>query len=180
MISGKGHRVGTIGAVALMAMAAVGCSAGGPEYAVPETVCGVPLQGGVVSPLLPGDKEVTEQGEALPAKYDVCRLVVENKTALKVTFSPEKEFYHPVDEYADLRHPGWKAIHDLPFEGKGAVGDYNVMIIAECGAKGFPYLIAEVSVPENVSGDVVQRRADVQEFTEKYVSGAKEKLGCGG
>lgn len=169
-------RAGLVVVAFAVAVTTAACG-GGREYAVPETVCGVPLAESVVSPLLPDGKELKEAGEALPLKRDQCTLDVDGTAVLYLTFvRTDEKPYDPMSELVRDQFQNRKEIRDLPFTGKGAVGDSTAMVTTQC--RGKPNLIADLKVDERVTTEVPQRRADLEKFAAEYMAGARKKLDC--
>lgn len=162
----------------VLLLTSVACGGEGREYAVPETVCGVSMREDVVAPLLPEGGELREGGASLPETRDDCWLGVDDEDVLVLTFSPVEDFHDPMGDDAEWKLADRSEIEDLPFRGAGALGDSSAMITAECGGTGPPHLVVDVEVPEDVTPDVAQRRADVRDFSTDYVAGALRELGC--
>ncbi|MFE1952954.1 hypothetical protein ACFW9D_21100 [Streptomyces sp. NPDC059524] len=71
---------------ALLGASTVGCSSSEPEraYAVPADLCGTPVSGSALTPLLPaGEKAAQEPSEAVGVRR--CRLTVDGEVALSTS-----------------------------------------------------------------------------------------------
>lgn len=148
-----------------------------PEYAVPETVCGVSVPEKFTSPLLPKGETLSEEGDVLPTKQAQCKLVVDHVPEMYLHFNPTRRPVDPMGELVSYRFRDRKEINKLPFDGEGAVGDYSAFISIQCDGEGPPYFTVAVSVTQNHDSQVVPRD-DIEHFAVAYASRAKEKLGC--
>ncbi|MCF6526400.1 hypothetical protein [Streptomyces sp. JJ36] len=170
----------TSGPAALtLAVAVAGCGEK-QEYAVPEKVCGVPLEEGTVALLLPEGEHLAERGTPLPAHHDYCRLLVDRGRALTVTFSPTRTLHDPMGDRSAYAFTRRAEMRDLPLPGEGALGDDSAVVAARCGGSGPGYLTIDFYADKDVVRDTARRRAALREFALAYTSGARKKAGCAG
>ncbi|MCF6526397.1 hypothetical protein [Streptomyces sp. JJ36] len=174
----RAARTATAGLALALALSLTGCGED-REYAVPETVCGVTMPEDTVAPLLPAGERLTEDGETLPEKRAKCGVTVDDTQVLSVLFNRVQELYDPMAESESYKFTHRERMSGLPFPGKGALGDVNAMITAECGGSGPPYLVVDVRVDERTAtDDLPERRDRIREFAVAYTSAAKKELGC--
>lgn len=173
------RRAGLSAVVAVLAATAVGCGGGGREYAVPKSVCGMPVGESAVAPLLPDGEQLRQTGETPPARRAECKVSVDDTAALFLTFTgTDEKPADPMSQDVSYQFTHRKKLAGLPFPGEGALGDKSALVTTPCGGKGPANLIIEVSVDEGVTEDVSQRRADIQKFTTEYTKAARQKLSC--
>ncbi|MGD9483746.1 hypothetical protein WDH52_10865 [Streptomyces sp. TRM70308] len=162
-------------ALALLTGAA-GCASGNEQYAVPERVCGVPMDENVVRAVLPEGERLSQGGETLPETYNICTLLVDGSPAVRMSFSKETEYYHPLEEYAREFQDGEDIALDFP--GNGGLDDENATIIVKCGLPERPNIISHMQVPPPGGATTDVSRADLERFAVDYMAGAKRELGC--
>ncbi|MEW2069597.1 hypothetical protein [Streptomyces sp. NPDC007346] len=156
-----------------------GCAGGAErEYAVPKTVCGVPVEESAVSPLLPPGPDLIEHKDSLSKERGHCSITVNHDGVISVTFSRVDRDYDPMDESQSYKFRNRQRVTELPFPGRGAIGDDTIMITAKCGGGGPAYLIIDVLVRKGIEADAAPKRAEFRKFAEEYTAGAKKIIGC--
>ncbi|MBW1602453.1 hypothetical protein JJV70_10090 [Streptomyces sp. JJ66] len=152
------------------------CAFEDDKYAVPDRVCGVPMREEVVRALLTDGEELTQRGHALPVQWDNCTLEVDGDPEVRITFSREKKFHHPLEEYSEKFNNGEDIA--LEFTGKGGVDSDDAVIIAKCGLAERPYVIGKVSLAPPYGTPRTAPPADVSRFLVDYMAGALQELEC--
>ncbi|MGA5420606.1 hypothetical protein [Streptomyces lavendulocolor] len=164
-----------------LALSLTSCS-GGREYTVPEEACGVPLDEKVLEPFLVDGEKLEVKGDSVietgTKTYGSCDIVVDDW--LVVTFQVDKvdKIYDPMAASEEFRFKNRAKMEDLPFPGLGAVGDFNSMVSTTCSGSTADHLVALVSVSLKSSGDVAERRKNIESFTLHFVPEVKKALGC--
>ncbi|MFF2700303.1 MULTISPECIES: hypothetical protein [Streptomyces] len=173
------HRAAAAALVLLLAGTAAGCGAEEKrEYGLPENLCEVPVNEDVVDPVLPPGKALEQQAEPLEPPVSSCRVLVDKRRVLFVSISQIGEFSDPMGEREKQPFRNRKEMKDLPFEGKGAIGDTNAMVAAECDSDVSRYLLVEFTVGESLDGDTVRRREKIDRFAKEYTKAVKEAVSC--
>ncbi|MEU8705896.1 hypothetical protein [Streptomyces sp. NPDC048565] len=164
-------------ALCSLVLFAAGCG-GGREYALPEDLCGVPVGGEELSPLLPDGETLEVVGDPLTVNGSTCEVSVDDHWAVSVQVEKVEKFYDPMGKLDSFRFTNRKKISALPFDGAGATGDRNVMISARCEAPDADHAIVFVTVPDKTGSDVDRRRADMEKFAAAFVPAVKKEMAC--
>ncbi|MBW1602455.1 hypothetical protein JJV70_10100 [Streptomyces sp. JJ66] len=112
----------------------------------------------------------------MPEKYNICGLLVDDRPAVRFSFSKEEKFYDPLHEYSRNFHNGENI--PLSFTGSGALDDDYAIIIAECGLPERPYVITHIQVPPPGGVTASAPRSDLERFAVDYMAGALQELNC--
>ncbi|MCX2971939.1 hypothetical protein, partial [Streptomyces marinisediminis] len=99
----------------------------------------------VVRAVLPEGERLSQSGEVLPEIYNFCTLLVDGSPAVRMSFSKETKYYHPLEEYAHEFQDGEDIA--LNFPGNGGLDDENATIIVKCGLPERPNIISHMQVP---------------------------------
>ncbi|MFI8370746.1 hypothetical protein [Streptomyces sp. NPDC085466] len=160
-----------------LGLTATACGGTEKEYAVPETLCGVPVTQEALDPLLPDGSELMEQPQGTSASKNSCKLFVDKQFALFVTVWQVTDYPDPLDskEHVALDNPS--VIEGLPPGQKGAIGDESAMITARCTAPD-KNVVLEVTVNGSFTKDVAQRRDDVERFAKAFTGDVRANLNC--
>ncbi|MBT2404833.1 MULTISPECIES: hypothetical protein [unclassified Streptomyces] len=166
------RRTATVAAALLPAVA--GCSKA-PEYALPSSLCNVPVEPSVLGAvLLPGEK--LEQSTAL-SRPDAphCLVQVDKESILSV----QGEVL-PADQDPTVRRE-WQIPGATKIEAgdDARVSDINVVAVAACtyqgGARKF-VVQAERFYPKR--DDTAKRREALTNFMKAYFPAAQKAAGC--
>ncbi|MGD9483744.1 hypothetical protein WDH52_10855 [Streptomyces sp. TRM70308] len=130
----------------------------------------------VVRAVLPEGERLSETGKPLPETYNLCVLRVDGYPAVRLSFSSETEYYHPLEEYAREFQDGEDIALDFP--GNGGLDDENATIIVKCGLPERPNIISHMQVPPPGGATTDVSRADLERFAVDYMAGAKREIGC--
>lgn len=166
----------------VLTLSAVGCSDGGRDFAVPEKLCGTPVDQDALDPFLPPEGEkLTEKDRALVTSDTGCTVRVDGHDAVTFGQAALDKRIDPVNSLKEdlLKHVA--PLRDLPVKGKGAYADTGAVLLAECGAKGTEHLLLEfrfgtddARYPE----DVKERRKAIQRLVADVAPPAVKKRGC--
>ncbi|MEU3008193.1 hypothetical protein [Streptomyces sp. NPDC007020] len=133
----------------------------------------------LIDPILPPGKTL-EQQRAEPPKppKSSCRVLVDKQFYVFMSISQIDEFADPMSEEEGRPFRNRQAMKDLPFEGKGAIGDTNVMVTAKCDSDRSRYIIVEFSMGESLGEDVASRRDKMGRFAKGYTKAVKDQVSC--
>jgi hypothetical protein len=164
-----------------LALSLTACG-GGREYAVPEEACGVPLNEKVLEPFLVDGEKFEIRGDSLidtGAKTNAsCSLTVDDWLVVDLAVYKVDKIYDPMAKLDAFRFRNRAAMENLPFPGKGAVGDFNSMVSTSCSAPTADSLVVHANVSLKSEGDVAERRRNIEEFTLDLVPKVKKEMGC--
>lgn len=164
-----------------LALSLGGCG-GGREYTVPAEVCGVPLSEEAIAPFLVDGRELRVLGDSLVDTGEEtdgrCKVAVDDRLVVDLRLEKTEKFYDPMDESEEFRFTNRAGMGELPFGGAGAVGDFNTMVSTGCGAPGAAHLIVYVDVDRASTGDVGERRRNLERFALDFVPQVKKAAGC--
>ncbi|WP_431903020.1 hypothetical protein [Amycolatopsis thermoflava] len=161
------------GVLALAGLLAVGGCAADRGYAVPDHVCGVPVDAAALAPLLPGGEGLTESFTDKGQGSVSCRLSVDGSTVLYLA--------------ADLTDRGTAAVslddeglrrlgNPVLVDGAGdvtAVADRGTKAAAECTHAGQPRLFVGL-----VQSEAAPPRDALLTFLASWLPAARAALGC--
>ncbi|MFC8275060.1 hypothetical protein ACFUJR_21470 [Streptomyces sp. NPDC057271] len=170
-------RVSGLALAGALAITATACTEQEREYAVPDSLCGVPVTKDALAPLLPSGKELREQKDPPKATRDGCKLFVDDQLVLFVRIWQVNEYPDPMGPKEHVPPVNRKEIEGLPSGQRGALGDERAMISATCAAPD-RNIVLEVSVSESFTKDVEKRREDIERFTKSFTNDIKKKLKC--
>ncbi|PVC67921.1 hypothetical protein DBP15_16235 [Streptomyces sp. CS065A] len=148
------------------------------EYGLPENLCEVPVKENAVDPVLPPGKTLEQQAEPLEPPVSSCRVLVDKRRILFLSISQIDEFADPMGEREKEPFRNRKQMKDLPFEGKGAIGDTNAMVAAECDSDASRYILVEFTVGEGLDEDTARRREKIDRFAKEYTKAVKKAVSC--
>ncbi|NEC18456.1 hypothetical protein [Streptomyces parvus] len=133
----------------------------------------------LIDPILPPGKTI-EQQRADPPKppKSSCRVLVDKQFYLFMSVSQIDEFADPMSKEEGRPFRNRQAIKDLPFEGKGAVGETNAMVSAKCDSDKSRYVIVEFSMGERLDEDAAMRRDKMERFAKGYTEAVMEQVSC--
>ncbi|MFE4592612.1 hypothetical protein [Streptomyces laurentii] len=175
------HRLSAAFLACGFALSLTACG-GGREYAVPKEACGVPLNEKVLEPFLVDGEKFRIVGDSLietgTKTWGSCSLSVDDWLVVGLAVYRVDKIYDPMAKLDAFRFDNRAAMEDLPFPGKGAVGDFNSMVSTSCSALTADSLVVHVNVSIKSEGDVAERRRNIEEFTLDLVPKVKKKMGC--
>ncbi|MGW1293096.1 hypothetical protein [Streptomyces sp. NPDC002533] len=133
----------------------------------------------LIDPILPPGKTIEQQRAEPPEPpKSFCRVLVDKQFYLFMSISQIDEFVDPMSDKEKHPFQNRKAMKDLPFEGKGAVGDTNAMVTAKCDSEKSRNIIVEFSIGESLDEEVARRREKIDRFAKEYTKAVKEKVSC--
>ncbi|WP_431984624.1 hypothetical protein [Streptomyces qinglanensis] len=169
-------------ALAFALMAAAGCSNGGRDFAVPEAVCGTPVEPSALSPLLPPEgKKLAEDGHALPTTDTGCTVDVDGYSAVTFGKSSTNERFDPVRVLEGVRRENVQPLRHLPVQGSGAIADSAAMVTIECEADKKQYFVLRFEFGDNDNhypSEVDERRRAIRRFVENVARNAVQEERC--
>ncbi|MEW2487859.1 hypothetical protein [Streptomyces sp. NPDC048411] len=164
-----------------LALSLTACGSG-REYTVPKEACGISINERTLDPFLFDGKELKVVGDSLidtkGKGQGRCEISVDDWLVANLEVDKVDKLYDPMGDLDSFRFKNRDEIKDLPFEGLGAVGDYNAMVSTGCAAPTADHLVVLVTISLKAGGDVTERREDIQDFTLDFVPKAKKALGC--
>ncbi|MFV5996730.1 hypothetical protein ACNPQM_31095 [Streptomyces sp. NPDC056231] len=164
-----------------LALSLTACG-GGRGYAVPKKACGVPLNEKKIDPFLVDGKELKVVGDSLidtkGKSQGRCEISVGDWLVANLEVDKVDKLYDPMGDLDSFRFRNREKIKNLPFEGLGAVGDYNAMVSTGCAAPTADHLVVLVTISLKSGGDVAERRKHIKAFTIDFVPKVKKALGC--
>ncbi|MFI9818238.1 hypothetical protein [Saccharothrix variisporea] len=146
---------------------------------MPDQVCGVKVDSGVLSPLLPKGKQLGQSRQDKGPGSVSCRVTVDDSLVLYLA--------------QDLTDPGTDAMESrglqrmgdpADVEGVGdraAVADRGAKAVVECTHEGRPRLfvgLVQLERAEPVPADTRERRDAVLAFLKSWFPAAVSGLGC--
>ncbi|MEU9763354.1 hypothetical protein AB0D98_27305 [Streptomyces sp. NPDC047987] len=177
-MTGKTSRRLTASAlVCCLALSLTACG-GGREYTVPQEACGLPISEKALDPFLVDGKKFQILGEPLATGVGNCAIWVDNWLVVNLALEKVDKLYDPMDESEEFRFKNRAKVADLPFDGLGAVGDFNAMVSTQCEAPDAKYVIVYVEVSLKSTGDVSRRRENIESYAVDVVPKVKKALGC--
>ncbi|MFI6345914.1 hypothetical protein [Streptomyces sp. NPDC050560] len=163
-------------AALLLTMSGCGSSR---DYAVPDDLCGVPIDPDVISPLLPdGDKLEKKPYAAKPPERQRCRVYVDGSMILwlagDITDADTDVLKVKAD---DMQRDGNPAPADI---ADGAtLADSGAVAVAHCTFEGKKHNFAvEVELGRDYPEKLEDRRKAVAKFFRAYVPAAVQRQGC--
>ncbi|GHE99615.1 hypothetical protein GCM10017786_36020 [Amycolatopsis deserti] len=168
------------GVAAALAVTVAGCEQS-REYAVPERVCGVPVDPAVLAPLLPGGEQIADRSTDLGAGSGSCRVEVDNSTVLYLGHGVAPR------DWDVLAEEGWKLANrgnPTPVAGVGkaaAVANDGAQASAECTYEGEPRLFVGfvgLERAEPVPEEIPARRDALVAFLKAWLPVAATAAGC--
>ncbi|MFF6907320.1 hypothetical protein ACFY9Q_15395 [Streptomyces sp. NPDC012389] len=163
----------------LVAGVTAGCSTEAErEYSLPENLCEIPVKEGVIDPVLPPGKTIEQQAEPLEPPVSSCRVLVDKRRILFLSISQIDEFSDPMGEREKQPFRNRKEMKDLPFDGKGAIGDTNAMVAAACDSDVSRYVVVEFTVGESLDEETARRREKIDRFAKEYTEAVKKAVSC--
>ncbi|MEU2673810.1 hypothetical protein ABZ622_34095 [Streptomyces sp. NPDC007164] len=177
-MTGKTSRRLTSSALACCLALSLGACSGGREYTVPKEACGVPVSEKALDPFLVDGKELKVLGTPVATGVGNCAIWVDEWLVVNLRLEKVDKLYDPMDESEEFRFENRAKMVDLPFNGLGAVGDFNAMVSTQCAAPDAKYAIVYVEVSLKSTGDVTQRRDHIESFAVDVVPKVKKALGC--
>ncbi len=163
---------------AVLLLTASGCGSS-RDYAVPDSVCGVPAASQALSPLLPdGKKLVQDHYASEPPERRRCRVYVDHTLVVWLAGDITDASTDPlkVNEENLLRegHPARVDIAD-----RATLADSGAIAVARCTFKGKPHNFAvEVQLGTDYPKKPEERRKALLKFFRAYVPAAVKKQGC--
>ncbi|MEW2487858.1 hypothetical protein [Streptomyces sp. NPDC048411] len=177
-MTGTTSRRLTASALACCLALSLGACAGGREYTVPKEACGVAISEKALDPFLVDGKKLQVLGEPLATGEGNCAIWVDDWLVVNLLLEKVDKLYDPMDESEEFRFKNRAKTADLPFDGLGAVGDFNAMVSAKCVAPDAKYVIVYVEVSLKSTSDVTRRRENIESFAVDVVPKVKKALGC--
>ncbi|MGW1204926.1 hypothetical protein [Streptomyces cyaneofuscatus] len=174
----KGFRAGVAVALLGLSLLTSGCGSS-REYAIPESVCGVPVGEKELSALLPdGEKlEVTDTSIVTKSGSN-CDVSVDDFPAVSLTVEQVDKFYDPMSKHESFRFTNRKKMAPLPFDGSGATGDRNIMISTSCGLPEADHLVVLLIARDKSGKDVTEHRSGMEAFMVDFVPKVKKAMAC--
>jgi hypothetical protein len=123
-------------------------------------------------------KEFKVLGKPLATGVGNCAIWVGEWLVVNLRLEKVDKLYDPMDKSEEFRFKNRAKTADLPFDGLGAVGDFNSMISAKCAAPDAKYVIVYVEVSLKSTGDVTRRRESIESFALDVVPKVKKALSC--
>lgn len=171
---------GVLATAGVLAVALTGCGESG-DYAVPDRVCGVPVDAGALSPLLPNGEKVDESPVDKGPESVSCRVRVDDSLVVHLSGDITDRDTSAVSlEDRGLARLGNPALT----EGVGdvaAVADIGAKAMADCAYEGEPrQFVGLVQLPgENpVPADAAERRNALLAFLKSWFPAAARAQGC--
>ncbi|MFH8475263.1 hypothetical protein [Streptomyces sp. NPDC018000] len=177
-MTGKTSRRLTASALACCLALSLGACGGGREYTVPKEACGVPISEKALDPFLVDGKKLQVLGNPLTTGEGNCGIWVDDWLVVNLLLEKVDKLYDPMDDSEEFRFKNRAEMADLPFDGLGAVGDFNAMVSTQCAAPDAKYAIVYVEVSLKSTGDATRRRDHIESFTVDVVPKVKKALGC--
>jgi hypothetical protein len=168
-----------VAAVLVMLTAAACTGSSGKDYSVPKAACGVQVGSGLLSPLLPDGKKLTERDYDFGPTQPRCQLKVDGD--LVVYFSgdvvPAGTDVIAVNE-RDMRALGHPAATDIGQDAR--VADRGALAVATCvyGGKRQQF-VANIELKQKALKDVPKRRDALRSLLKAYLPAAMKDVGCG-
>ncbi|WLW53906.1 hypothetical protein [Streptomyces sp. YU58] len=175
-----GRALAAAGVAGALALVAVGC--GGSEgYAVPDRVCGVPVDADTLSPLLPDGEKLTENHRDKGPGSESCRVTVDDTLVLYLAGDITDRGTDAVS-LADrgLRRLGEPAL----VQGVGdraAVADGGAKAMASCTYEGEPRQfvgLVQLESDAPVPAETAERRDALLAFLKSWFPAAGKAQGC--
>ncbi|MFI6063613.1 hypothetical protein [Streptomyces sp. NPDC051286] len=160
-----------------LALSLAACG-GGRDYAVPKEACGVAISEKALDPFLVDGKKFQVLGKPLATGVGNCAIWVDEWLVVNLRLEKVDKLYDPMDESEEFRFKNRAKTAELPFDGLGAVGDFNAMVSAKCAAPDAKYVIVYVEVSLKSTGEVTQRRENIESFALDVVPKVKKALSC--
>jgi hypothetical protein len=164
----------------VLSLAAAGCGKS-RDYAVPDRVCGVPVDAGALSPLLPDGGKLTERRRDKGPGSVSCRVSVGDSLVLYLAADVTDRGTDAVS----LRDRGLRGLgHPALVDGVGdtaAVADDGAKAMAECTHEGAPRLfvgLVELAADDPVPAKTPQRREALLAFLTSRFPAAAGAQGC--
>ncbi|MFG2877809.1 hypothetical protein ACGFYU_22890 [Streptomyces sp. NPDC048337] len=166
-------RRGTATVSVLLAGLVMACSAPA-QYAVPDDVCGVAVDGSALAPLLPRGKKLDQTTANSNADTSRCRVRVDERGVLSVESYVTSVDNNPVETKA------WELVHPAKIQvGDDArVGDAMAIAVATCTYRAEPRKFVVQAYPFTLASDLPKRRDALTRFMEAYFPAAKKAAGC--
>lgn len=165
------------GVVGALLTGVTGCT-GGRDYATPKKACGIPVDSSALSPLLPNGESLRQEDAGSVTAPHGCDVIVDKRRAVSPYLGYVDRLYDPISDVSVFKSTNRQRMKDLPFPGKGAVGDGNAVVFTPCGAPKVDYLLVEVTLDDTINKNVQQRRDNLERFATAYTPKAKEHLKC--
>ncbi|MFI9170380.1 hypothetical protein [Streptomyces lincolnensis] len=163
-----------------LALAAAGCGESG-DYAVPDRVCGVPVDAGTLSPLLPDGEKLTESRRDKGPESKSCRVTVDDTLVVYLAgdiTDRGTDAVSPADR--GLRRLGEPALVQGVGD-KAAVADGGAKAMASCTYKGEPRQfvgLVQLEADDPVPTKTPERRDALLAFLKSWFPAAGEAQGC--
>jgi hypothetical protein len=168
------------GAAGALALAAVGCGES-RDYAVPDRVCGVPVDADTLSPLLPDGEKLAESRRDKGRGSESCRLEVDDSLVLYLAGDVTDRGTDAVSlDDRGLRRLGDPAL----VEGVGdaaAVADGGAKAVVEGTYEGEPrefVALVQLEDEEPVPTETSERRKALLAFLKSWFPAAGQAQGC--
>ncbi|WP_328399472.1 hypothetical protein OHS70_21540 [Streptomyces sp. NBC_00390] len=142
----------------------------------------MPLNEKALEPFLVDGEKIEVKGDSVidtgTKTSGSCNIEVDDWLVVGLEVDKVDKLYDPMGELDSFRFQNREKIESLPFEGLGAVGDYNAMVSTGCAAGTADHLVVQITISRQSSGDVAERRKNIEAFTSDFVPKLKKELGC--
>jgi hypothetical protein len=177
----RGTRALVAAAVAgALALLAAGCGESG-GYAVPDRVCGVPVDADTLGPLLPDGEKVTESHRDKGRESGSCRVTVDDTLVLYLA----GDITDPGTDAVSLQDRGLRRLGEPALvQGVGdraAVADGGAKAMASCTYEGEPRQfvgLVQLESDDPVPAKTADRRDALLAFLKSWFPAAGKAQGC--
>ncbi|MFD7167731.1 MULTISPECIES: hypothetical protein [Streptomyces] len=164
-------------AAAALALPLTACG-GSRDYAVPKQVCGVPLDSGLLSPLLSSGERLSQDKYDTGRESPRCRLDVDKQTVVYLKGDVIDTKTDPIEVNNQLLQRLGNPTPVAVGEG-GRVADSGAIAFANCTYQGKPQrFVAYVELSKPVPEKTSERRDALVAFLRAYLPAAMKAQGC--